>query len=290
MKDDKNMNYVRPNSRELPPLNLPFYAFSTGEHTTHPGADDFNREISNFVEIVWSIKGIGEIQLYDRKYEMHSNDVFFYLPGEVHLRQAISPEWRVRWLCFDGPFAESIMLAYRYARCQHASQAYPAETFAKLEELITNKSAFAIRECCSLILHVLACAGGYNAEGGQSGKILEQAFFFIASHLSDPELDVQFLCDRLNISKSKLTRLFNQEIGISPGRYILNCRLEQAQALLTGTDEPIGMVAERCGFADGQSFLKFIRRSMGGSPLEIRKRYSSHRDWKTAKDSILNNY
>ena len=48
-------------------------------------------------------------------------------------------------------------------------------------------------------------------------------------------VDVQFLCDCLNISKSKLTRLFNQEIGISPGRYILNCRLEQAQALLTGT-------------------------------------------------------
>lgn len=272
MKNDKNVNYTRPNTRELPPLHLPFYAYSTGEHIASPGDNNYNREIANFVEVIWCVNGVGEIWLYDRKYEMHPNDVFFYLPGEEHFRQALSPEWQVRWMCFDGPFAESLMLAYRYPRCQHAAQPYPAETFAALEKIISSGSSFAVRECCSLILHILACAGGYSAEYGQSEKILDQARFFIASHLADPTLDVQTLCDRLQVSRSKLTRLFNQEVGVSPGRYILNCRLEQAQALLVGTDEPIGVVAERCGFADGQSFLKFIRRSLGGSPLEVRRK------------------
>jgi AraC-like DNA-binding protein len=276
MEDKENINFVRPETGKIPSIPLPLYGYGTGTITHHPGVDQTNREIPDFVELIWSIEGTGEVSLYGSKFEMRANDVFYYLPGEQHYRRAISDNWRVRWLCFDGPFAASIMLSYHYPRCQHSSIPYPEETFAELEELISSTAPYDIRTCSAHVLQILACAGGYGSGTGIRGSLIDRALYLVSSHLSDFSLDVQLLCDELQISKSKLTRLFNQEVGVSPGRYILNRRLEQAQTLLLGSTLPIHKVAEECGFSEPQAFLKFIHRALGDSPLKIRQKHANH--------------
>ncbi len=271
MKNIDSFNYLRPNSGNLPLLPLPFYAYCTGIHTATPNYTQYNAEITPFVELLWCVKGIGEIELYGRRYEMHPNDIFFYLPYEAHNRKALSPEWQVRWLAFDGPFAESIILAYRYARHQKAAMPYPAETFGEIEKLIVDNSPFAMRKLLSLILYILACAGGTDSSSTYTGQYFKHAQHLIHSQISDPLLDINSLCAALKISRVKLTKIFNESTGVPPGRYILNRRLDLAQSLLTGTDLPISEIAERCGFNNPQTFLKFIQRSLGASPLEIRK-------------------
>lgn len=272
MGNINSINYLRPDSGNLPLLPLPFYAYCTGIHTATPSYTQYNEEINrSFVELLWCVKGIGEIEFYGTKYEIHSNDIFFCLPFEKHKRKALSPEWEVRWLAFDGPFAESIMLSYRYARHQKAVIPYPAETFAEIEKLIIENSPFAMRKLLSLILYVLACAGGTDSSSNYTGKYFKHAQHLINSQISDPFLDINSICNTLKISRMKLTKIFNESVGVPPGRYILNRRLALAQSLLTGTDLPISEIAERCGFANSQTFLKFIRRSLGASPLEIRE-------------------
>ena len=107
--------------------------------------------------------------------------------------------------------------------------------------------------------------------GNYTGKYFKHAQYLINSQISDPFLDINSICNTLKISRMKLTKIFNESVGVPPGRYILNRRLALAQSLLTGTDLPISEIAERCGFANSQTFLKFIRRSLGASPLEIRE-------------------
>ena len=139
------------------------------------------------------------------------------------------------------------------------------------EKLIIENSPFAMRKLLSLILYVLACAGGTDSSSNYTGKYFKHAQHLINSQISDPFLDINSICNTLKISRMKLTKIFNESVGVPPGRYILNRRLALAQSLLTGTDLPISEIAERCGFANSQTFLKFIRRSLGASPLEIRE-------------------
>ena len=100
-----------------------FSLFSKGEFSEKGGI------ISRFVEIFWCVSGIGEIELYGRKYKMQKNDVFYYLPGEDRFLKSLSDDWGIRWFCFHGKFAEAMMLSYNYPRHQNSAQPYPKQKF-----------------------------------------------------------------------------------------------------------------------------------------------------------------
>ena len=73
MGNINSINYLRPDFGNLPLLPLPFYAYCTGIHTATPSYTQYNEEINrSFVELLWCVKGIGEIEFYGTKYEIHS--------------------------------------------------------------------------------------------------------------------------------------------------------------------------------------------------------------------------
>lgn len=167
--------------------------------------------------------------------------------------------------------AQAFMLSYQYPRLQHALQPYPADRFAELKRNISEDDPFCVRKSAALIMEQLAFASGTNCAMG-SGKIAKQALEIISAHLYDPYFDVGTLSESLHVSKNHLINLFREYTGKTPGRYILNNRLEQAMSLLRGTDASVREVALRCGFAEPRTFTRFIKRAVGLSPLEVRKK------------------
>ena len=268
----ESTSYTRSNPQVLQNVALPFYPRGTGIATLKKGQKTLSEAtIIPFVEVMWGLEGIGEVVLYEQKFQIRENDVFFYLPGERHSRYALSGTWKWRWLCFDGLFAQAFMLSYQYPRFQHALQPYPADRFAELERNISEDDPFCVRKSAALIMELLAFVSGTNGAMG-SGKIAKQALEIISAHLYDPYFDVGTLSESLHVSKNHLINLFREYTGKTPGRYILNNRLEQAMSLLRGTDAPVREVALRCGFAEPRTFTRFIKRALGVSPLEVRKK------------------
>jgi AraC-like DNA-binding protein len=97
----------------------------------------------------------------------------------------------------------------------------------------------------------------------------------IERNLGSTSLSAASLCRRLDISRSTLHRLFEDEGGVQA--YIRNRRLEAARtALLTpGNAERIGDIAERLGFSDSAHLSRLFRRRYGESPSECRTRRPS---------------
>ena len=48
MGNINSINYLRPDSGNLPLLPLPFYAYCTGIHTATPSYTQYNEEINHF--------------------------------------------------------------------------------------------------------------------------------------------------------------------------------------------------------------------------------------------------
>lgn len=59
------------------------------------------------------------------------------------------------------------------------------------------------------------------------------------------------------LSESHFKVLFKQQFGITPKAYLTELRMQMARSLITNTDMPIGIIAERCGY---QNISAFIRR------------------------------
>ncbi|MBN2643568.1 MAG: AraC family transcriptional regulator [Victivallales bacterium] len=268
------MNYTMftsNNCQVLPSCSLPFHVHGTGVYQTTNTHFVKKRGILNqFVEVLWGISGVGEVILFDRKFQIHPDDVFYYLPGEDHESRALSDNWAVRWLCLEGALAEAVILSYRYPRLQSAISKYPEVLFQEIEHCLSCNGFFELRKTCSIVLDILARTGG-EYHDGNSVQIAKRCVNMIKERLHDSELNVCMLCEELDISRTTLTRLFKEETGVSPGRYILNLRLHKATAQLRSTNLAVSDIAHKCGFSDLRSFCRFIKRATGEAPLQLRK-------------------
>lgn len=75
------------------------------------------------------------------------------------------------------------------------------------------------------------------------------------------------------LSERHLSRLFRQEIGMTPGQYVKQVRLEAAQALLESGDEPMAAVARHSGFGSEETMRRTFLELLGTTPSDYRRRF-----------------
>ena len=79
------------------------------------------------------------------------------------------------------------------------------------------------------------------------------------------------LAERGRMSMNAYTRLFKQETGFSPRKYLLRMRIEKACSLLHHSDMSIEQIAASCGFSDRYYFTRIFTRTMQVSPGVYRR-------------------
>ncbi|MFM0339923.1 helix-turn-helix domain-containing protein [Paraburkholderia fungorum] len=94
-------------------------------------------------------------------------------------------------------------------------------------------------------------------------------FGYIREHLTD-DLSTQVLADCAKVSRAHFCRLFQEVTGGPPHRYVLAARLEQARTMLTTSNQPIGRIAQDCGFSSQSHFTSSFRRAHGTTPAQFR--------------------
>ena len=90
-----------------------------------------------------------------------------------------------------------------------------------------------------------------------------------------PELDWNFSDEAItmNISYMHFRRVFKQHVGIPPGRYLQQCRLDKAAEKVLMSNKQIGRIAEECGFEDQQYFSRIFKQYIHISPNQYRKEF-----------------
>jgi len=86
--------------------------------------------------------------------------------------------------------------------------------------------------------------------------------------------DRQNMAARLHLSVSQLTRLFNQELGVSPRELVIRQRMQLATQELLNTNRKIESIAAELGYASFHSFTRLFTRHVGIPPGQYRARYS----------------
>lgn len=100
---------------------------------------------------------------------------------------------------------------------------------------------------------------------------IHDAVLFVASHLDTPP-SVRAIADAVQLSPSRLSHLFTEQVGISPARFVEQRRMERAQGLLESTSLPVGTIAEITGFRSQFYFANRFAALTGMSPTAWRRR------------------
>jgi transcriptional regulator GlxA family with amidase domain len=91
----------------------------------------------------------------------------------------------------------------------------------------------------------------------------------------DPTADhsLEVLSERAGFSVRHLTRVFQRELGITPGRYVESVRVEAAKARLQRSDEPLATIARATGFNSEETMRRAFWRELSTSPAAYRDRF-----------------
>ena len=87
------------------------------------------------------------------------------------------------------------------------------------------------------------------------------------------DLTVQQVARYLNISRSYLYALFEQELHTSPQQFLTNAKIANARELLRKSTVPVASVALSCGYKNAFAFSRAFKQATGMSPQLYRKTY-----------------
>lgn len=105
-----------------------------------------------------------------------------------------------------------------------------------------------------------------------SNYAVARAQHYMEQHF-DKNITVEDLAGLNHMSSSSFNRIFKNELGVTPIKYLIEIRIEKAKKLLRRNDIPIIEIASRCGFGSSAHFASNFKRLAGVTPSEYRNTY-----------------
>ncbi|MFG2097411.1 GlxA family transcriptional regulator [Streptomyces sp. NPDC048612] len=99
---------------------------------------------------------------------------------------------------------------------------------------------------------------------------------WVGGRLSEP-VSVEDMAGRLRISSRTLARRFADQLGTSPGQWLLGRRITAARTLLEETDLPVEAIALRVGLSSATNFRRRFQQALHTTPAAYRRAFRIRR-------------
>lgn len=101
-------------------------------------------------------------------------------------------------------------------------------------------------------------------------EIVRDVIRILSENHGDPDLSLEKVAKSLALSPAQLSRILNQDVGVSFRRLLRQTRIEEAKHLLASRRYSIKEVALRVGFSDSHYFSRTFKALTGQSASEYR--------------------
>jgi len=91
----------------------------------------------------------------------------------------------------------------------------------------------------------------------------------------DGDHRVAILAEAASLSERHFSRVFTEEVGESPSRFVDRVRTEAARRALESTRDSVEQIASRCGFGSTETLRRTFHRRLHTSPDAYRRRFST---------------
>ena len=133
-----------------------------------------------------------------------------------------------------------------------------------MDALVTVLFIYILRH--GLQANLLHCGLFAGLQDKRLGKVLEQLF-----NAPQQAWNMDALAALATMSRANFMRVFQQKIGMAPGKFLTQLRLQEAALLLNKTQKNILSVALEVGYQSEAHFSKAFKTLYGMTPSQYRK-------------------
>lgn len=208
------------------------------------------------------ISGYGRFEREGKAYRVSPGEIFVIPPYlETYYEADKDHPWQYIWIGFLADDKLSAVFGTPIIRCPGVGQVF--EDMRRCGDMESGKSAFLSSRIWELISLLLE-------SDKERVDYIEKALHYIRSEYMY-DINIGLLAERLNLDRSYFTTLFTQKIGVPPGKYLSNLRLEKAAELMTVYGESPTTAAMSVGYPDIYHFSKAFKQKYGCSPRQYRR-------------------
>lgn len=240
------------------------------EHSWGPGVRD------HFL-IHYVVKGKGKFIINKQEYHIGAKHGFLITPDTVSFYQADQDEpWHYVWLGFNGLMAET------YIKRAGLNINNPVFYYAgkELEEII--RKMISLKEINStnqmmltgylyqFLAYISKAQTQNKGKHISKNKYIKLALDFI-THNYFRKISIEEISEYIGLDRTYFFTIFKNEIGVSPQKYLINFRINQACKLMNNTDLSIAEISHSVGYQDPLYFSKLFKKEKGLSPSKYRE-------------------
>lgn len=236
-----------------------------------------------FTELFYILEGGGRFLVRSEHFAVQKNDFVIVLPGTEHAESS-DPGTPLSYIVI-GLEGISLQVSRQSSGFYKGSGASKGALLSQLllamvEESTARQAGF--EQLCDSLFQVLLV---YILRMGGQSLLLREADDPVRSHERQRMIWVkQYLDEHLqqdisladlepfiNLNRYTIIRYFKQAFGVTPMRYLMEIRFNEACFYLETSDTSIRQIAELCGFHSSNYFTQIFEKHKGMSPSAYRR-------------------
>jgi AraC family transcriptional regulator of arabinose operon len=252
-----------------------------GHYTANPEYSSWRSNGTRDWLLIFTLAGCGRFGTSSGDMESMAGDLVLIEPGTQHDygTAAGGDNWEILWVHFrprdewigllNWPTLAEGVLGFRI---DNDETIYKMS--ARFKEMIgysmgsfVHRETFSMNALEELILWL--DLENPNTERKGIDPRVQQAADFMCGHLDEP-LSITYLAERCNLSVSRFSHLFREQIGESPQLFHERQRLERSARLLSVTDRAVSSISNEVGYFDPLYFSARFKKRFGVSPSQYR--------------------
>ncbi|WP_319532421.1 arabinose operon transcriptional regulator AraC [uncultured Cohaesibacter sp.] len=232
-----------------------------------------------------TVDGVGRVFDGKNSFTVHPGDLLLFPPGARHFygRDFDAEKWWHRWIYFQPrafwkPWLQwetNIDGVYLMRKNEESKTSELFRLFVEVEKWADSPGSLSVDLAFNRLEHILLQCARTTRSTKTTNRVLDERVLAACSMISenlDKPLTVKEIASHVCLSPSRLSHLFQKNIGTGVVQWRDGQRVQYAMQILRVTNVPIKSLSQMVGYDDPLYFSRVFRRHTGMSPRTFRER------------------
>ena len=236
------------------------------------------RHSHNFCEIMYITAGVGEVIIENKKFVVKTGDIIVYNTGVFHSESCVSGKMSILFFAIDN-----LHISGMDSGCIVPVNAIPVIEAGSYDSVFENFLSIMVNELnqkkahykaisthiATLFCYYILRMYNINIENPTQADVCHNAKQYIDIYYQT-DINLDTIANSFYISKYYFDRLFKENIGLTPMKYLMSVRVSAAKNLLEKTDMPVTKIAQAVGYISAPTFSRVFKNAENITPTEYR--------------------